>query len=53
MILLVAAIGADRSVGSSLSAYPDLESRISKARRSCFVLVFVFGRMDSLCYYVR
>lgn len=50
VILLVADAGADRSVGSSSPGYPDLESRISNARRSCFVL---FLRMDSMCFYAR
>ena len=52
-MLLVAAVGPDRSVGSSPPASPELESRISNVRRPCFVLVSVFMRMDSMCYYAR
>lgn len=40
-------------MGSSPLAYPALESRISNARRSCFALVFVFVRMDSMCSHAR
>lgn len=40
-------------MGSSSAAYPGLESRISNARTSCFVLVFVFVRLDSVCSHAR
>lgn len=53
VILLVAAAGAAGSVGSSWPAHPVLQTRMSSARRACFVLLFVFMRMDSMCYYAR
>lgn len=48
VILLVADAGVGESVGSSSLAYPDWESRISNARQSCFVLGFVFMRMNKV-----
>lgn len=53
VILLVADAGAGGSLGSSSPAYPGLESRLSNARRSCFVVFFLFMRLDSMCYYAR
>lgn len=44
-ILLVADAGADGALG--------LESRISNARKSCFVLFSLFMRLYSMCSYAR